>query len=166
MTHWSFLDEDGPKAERLCGKLLLIADNDGAEPDSAKGKRHAKLTATLKENFCLLPVREIENLLTPSSLRDVLIAYGESPENLQIPNQEDYANRLLGEFIDGLMFISKKSRNASYASDSGTVNGKPKFCENALRTMTTFEGLSEAAKELSIRVFKFINDQNQRSHGR
>ncbi|MCY3010910.1 MAG: hypothetical protein NTY42_13840 [Planctomycetota bacterium] len=60
ITHWSFLDEDGIDVERLCARLLFIADQ-----DSEKDERHQKLAENLGDRFILLPVRESENLLTP-----------------------------------------------------------------------------------------------------
>ena len=162
ITHWSFLDEEGPDVNRLCGKLFLIADNDGAKLESGKGKRHAKLAEKLQERFCLLPVREIENLLTPETLRNVLEAYGESPENLGTPKPENYATKPLGKFIEEkvLQDPANKKRKASYAGDSGTVSDKANFCEKAIASMQIFERLSADAKALTERVFNFIKSAN------
>ena len=167
ITHWSFLDETGPEVKRLCGKLFLIADNDGAAPDSAKGKRHTKLTARLGDRFCLLPVREIENLLTPEALRLVLEAYGESPDNLNAPQQESYATELLGNFIEEKIIKDPalKKREGSYAGDSGTVSDKVKFCERAIKGMKTFDSISLPAQELTDRVFAFIKASQQSGDG-
>src|ERR1700745_3947929 len=42
ITHWSFFTDDAPTVvERLCGKLLLIADKDGSG-NSAKVERHQR----------------------------------------------------------------------------------------------------------------------------
>jgi hypothetical protein len=163
ITHWSFLDEEGPDVDRLCGKLFLIADNDRAKPESEKGKRHAKLAEKLKNRFYLLPVREIENLLTPEVLKRVLEAYGETGDNLGTPIQDAYASELLGNFIEE-RFIkdpAQKKRKASYAGDSGTVSDKVKFCERAIETMTSFDSLSPAAQELAKKVFYFIKEAQQ-----
>ncbi|MCE9610414.1 MAG: ATP-binding protein [Chthoniobacter sp.] len=165
ITHWSFLDETGPEVERLCGKLFLIADSDGAKPKSAKGKRHAKLSEKLAERFLLLPTKEIENLLTPACLSSVLEAYGESRDNLQMPKQESYATKALGTFIDEKFFKDPalKNRTASYADDSGTVSDKVKFCERAIAAMKTFDCLSPLAQDLAKRVHGFIQKENPKA---
>lgn len=162
ITHWSFLDETGPEVERLCGKLFLIADSDGAKPASAKGKRHAKLSEKLAERFLLLPTKEIENLLTPACLASVLETYGESRDNLQIPKQESYATKALGAFIDEKFFKdpANKKREASYAGESGTVSDKVKFCERAIGAMKTFDSLSFQGQDLAKRVHDFIQKEN------
>ena len=163
ITHWSFLDEEGTDVERLCGKLFLIADNDGADPESARGKRHAKLAAKLGDSFCLLPTREIENLLTPEILKLVLEAYGEASDNLNEPKQEDYVAQKLGEFIEGKIIkdSAKKKRKGSYAGDSGTVSDKMKFSERAIAAMKSFDSLSLDAQELTKRVVAFIERAQQ-----
>lgn len=165
ITHWSFLDEDGPEVERLCGKLFLIADHDGAKPESAKGKRHAKLSEKLAERFLLLPTKEIENLLTPACLASVLEAYGELRDDLQMPKQDSYANKPLGTFIDEKFFKdpSKKKREASYAGDSGTMSDKVKFCERSIAAMKTFDSLSLQAQDLAKRVHEFIRKENPKA---
>ena len=165
ITHWSFLDESGPEVERLCGKLFLIADSDGAKPENAKGKRHAKLSEKLAERFFLLPTKEIENLLTPACLGSVLEAYGESRDDLQMPKQESYATKALGTFIDEKFFKdpASKKRAASYADDSGTVSDKVKFCERAIAAMKTFDSLSLQAQDLAKRVHGFIQKENPKA---
>lgn len=163
ITHWSFLDEEGTDVKRLCGKLFLIADNDGADPESARGKRHAKLAAKLVDSFYLLPTREIENLLTPEILKLVLDAYGEASDNLNEPKQEDYVAEKLGEFIEGKIIkdSAKKKRKGSYAGDSGTVSDKMKFSERAIAAMKSFDSLSLDAQELTKRVVAFIERAQQ-----
>ena len=158
ITHWSFLDDCGPDVERLCGKLFLIADNDGASPESEKGKRHAKLTEKLKGRFYLLPVREIENMLTPEALSAVLKAYGEVDSNLYTPTQDEYATELLGKFVEEKIIKTRaeKKRKASYAGDSGTLNRKGDFCERAIAAMNGFDSLSLKAQELTKKVYDFI----------
>ena len=160
ITHWSFLDETGPDVDRLCGKLFLIADNDGANPGSEKAKRQTKLKAKLEDRFYLLPVREIENLLTPETLRSVLLAYGEDPQNLITPKQAGYAKEKLGRYIEAKIINDpvQKKRKASYSGDSGTVSDKVKFCGIAIKCMESFDSLSLEAQKLAKKVFNFIKD--------
>jgi hypothetical protein len=159
ITHWSFLDEEGPEVERLCGKLFLIADKDDVKPGSEKGKRQEKLTEKLQDRFHLLPAREIENLLTPDTLKGVLVAYGESPDNLKkVVEQDAYAGKQLGKFIESTIIknLALKGRKGSYAGDSGTVSDKVKFCERAIDAMKEFRVLSPAAQDLTQKVYDFI----------
>jgi len=165
ITHWSFLDESGPDVDRLCGKLFLIADSDGAKPGSAKEDRHRQLTEKLKERFVRLDVREIENLLTPACIRLVLVDYKEKENNLNSFSLEDYEKQALGSFIEEkiLKEPKKKERDASYAEKSGTISDKVKFCERAVKHMASFDSLSLPAQELTKKIHKFIVDQNPNS---
>lgn len=159
ITHWSFLDEEGPDVERLCGNLFLIADEDNMKPGAEKGKRQEKLIKKLQEKFHLLPVREIENLLTPDNLKSVLMANGELPDNLKtVVEQDAYAGKQLGKFIESTIIknLALKRRIGSYAGDSGTVSDKVKFCERAIESMKEFDALSPAAQDLTQKVFDFI----------
>ena len=162
VVHWSFLDEEGPDVERLCGTLFLIADNDGAKPDSAKAKRHKTLQRVLQKRFQLLDVREIENLLAPHVIRAVLLSYGELEDNLRTVQQDDYSTTGLGSFIEAKMFIDpkKKARNADYAAASGTVNTKVEFSARALQHMNRWNDLSAPAQELTKRMYKFVAQHN------
>jgi hypothetical protein len=163
LVHWSLLDEDGPDVERLCGRLFLIADSDGATEASAKGQNHKRLAAKLGKDFWLLPAKEIENLTRPEVLLEVLKAYGEDAANLKLPAHTSYLNRPLGEFIEQKVLIdsAKKKRAASYAK-AKTISDKSVFCGKVIAATSTWQEMSKEAQELAARVFEFILTNNPR----
>jgi predicted house-cleaning noncanonical NTP pyrophosphatase (MazG superfamily) len=163
ITHWSFLDETGTDVAKLCGKLFLIADADNTDKSEAKKLRHDKLAEKLEERFYKLPVREIENLLKPEVLKQILVAYGENPENLRKVTQNKYAKTYLGKFIEDRLFLKPKGkkRKGSYAAGSGTVSDKVKFCEHAIEAMQSWENVSEEAQKLTVAVYQFIEGAQQ-----
>ena len=163
LVHWSLLDEDGPDVERLCGRLFLIADSDGAKEGSAKYLNHRKLEAKLGKDFCLLPAKEIENLTKPEVLLEVLKAYGEDETNLKLPAHTSYLNRPLGEFIEQKVLIdsAKKKRAGSYAKDK-TISDKSGFCCRAIAATPIWQDMSKEAQELAALVFEFIQTNNPR----
>jgi predicted ATP-dependent endonuclease of OLD family len=159
ITHYSWLNEANPiVVERLCGRLFLICDRDDATKAS-RIKRHEILTDKLKDRYYRLNCRETENLLTPSIIQSVL--YDTEGGNAKLTHfvQSDYKSKPLGRFIDEriLQLPAKK-----YAAESGTIDGKVKFCQCALSHIKSFADLSEEAKELAKRIYKFIADQNSR----
>ncbi|MEZ0295376.1 MAG: AAA family ATPase, partial [Candidatus Methylacidiphilales bacterium] len=93
ITHWSFLDNepDSIEVERISSNIMVIADNDGVDgPGDSKDTKRKKekkktrlleLTTKLGERFYGLESREIENLLTPSVIINVLEKNDESPRN-------------------------------------------------------------------------------------
>src|SRR5208337_4903701 len=126
ITHWSFLEEEKCpiNVERLCGKLFLIADNPG--DSEKKQRRHAQLKTKLGEKrFVELRSREVENLLSPKVIKDILKNYDES--GIQNFEHEDYADNPLGEFLENLFnALIPKKRIGSY-SDGKTISDKGKF---------------------------------------
>lgn len=161
ITHFSFLDdpdeEDKPdkriNVDRLCAKLFLITDHDG----DAKPARREKLEKMLRERYCCLPGREIENLIKPEVLQRVLKSYGE-PEPPLFPH-DSYLDEKLGEFLDGKLGESMR-RKGGYNSE-GTIKGKVRFCEKAIEATHSWEDLSEHAQQIAIRLRAFIGENNK-----
>jgi predicted ATP-dependent endonuclease of OLD family len=162
VVHWSFLDDEGPDVDRLCGTLFLIADKDDAKPGSAKADRHETLRRSLGDRFYSLPCREIENLLTPTAIKAVLLSYGEHDANIANVRQETYAGASLGRFIETKIIKdpSQKVRQASYAAASGTINTKVDFCERAIATTRLWSDISPDAQALTEQVYAFIRQNN------
>ena len=161
ITHWSFLDEDGPDVERLCAKLLLIADL-----DSGKEDRHQKLRKALGDRFILLPVKESENLLTPNVIEKVIRSYEKPDFQINSFTQADYKNRYLGRYIDTHVLVDKKQskryrkNETCYEDKSGTIKNKVNFCRRALKHIQSKTDLSDAAIALAERICEFIHKQN------
>lgn len=155
ITHWSFLDEqEGINVDRLCGRLFLIADGDTTT--KWKQERHTQLEQKLKNRYCRLSCKEVENLLAPPVLKQVLVGYGEA--NVSDFPQKDYYKKPLGAFLDGILDGNRK-RKGSYA-DNGSISDKIGFCAKALCAMTTFEDLSSEAQQIAEKIYKFIADNN------
>jgi len=166
ITHWSFLDDgenETINTVRLCGKLFLITDKDS----KAKEPRHKKLAEKLGKQYYCLKCSEIENLISPKILRQVVeeyegvnaVAGSDGDNNYKPLNYEDYSVQKLGTFLDGWL-KKDKSRKGSYASKSGTVTDKLNFCKKVIKFTEKFDDLSDEAKKLSKRIYDFIRMNN------
>lgn len=167
ITHWSFLDDEENEKEevfssikesRVCGSLFLITDKDSKKKET----RHLKLAEALGERYYCLNCREIENILPASTLKKVIASYEQVEVNQLELNQEftgkTYKSLLLGKFIEGV--VKDKKRQGSYSSKSGAVSDKVGFCKRAIAKMESFDDLSEEAKKLSRKLYKFIEKNN------
>lgn len=161
ITHWSFLDEeykgDRMNVERLCGKLFLITDRD----DESKNDRKQALQATLGDRFYCLKRRESENLLRKEVLLAVLQNYKE--KSFKEFDETDYKDELLGKFIDEKI-LENRVRKTTYADKSGTIKDKNAFCRKAINNIKSYNDLSQDAKDLTIKIYDFIDRQNKASH--
>lgn len=163
VTHWSFYDpEEGIDVERLCPHLFLIADFDSFDKDS----RSAKLEAHLGERYYRLPVKEIENLLSPETIKKVVLVYEGSSVNLKNFQYSDYKHAYLGRFIESHVlpdhYVSKRKTDTRrpYSAKSGTVKGKVPFCRRAVKQIKTKADLTVDAIHLGEAVLAFIKQQN------
>lgn len=160
ITHWSFLDNDTESinVDRLCGKLLLIADNPGKQ--AKKQQRHEQLRKKLGEKrFIELRCKEVENLLLPKTIKCVLASYGESIESIREFKHKEYFDKPLGEFLENLFKTVKKNRKGSY-SDENTISEKVKFCEIATNSIETWDDLSKEAQDITEMIATFIRENN------
>jgi hypothetical protein len=136
--------------ERLCGKLLLIADR-----DHGKEARHEKLKKSLGDRFCLLDCREVENLISKKVLLKIIEGY--EGRKLEINLEEiDYKDKPLGQFIDDKLGIKKRS----YAAESGTFSNKLDFCKKAIKYTKDWDDLSNETKAICKKIFQFISENN------
>jgi predicted ATPase len=161
ITHWSFLDDtvDAINPERLCARLFLIADRDTFET-TGKAERHTQLQKTLKERFALLDCKEIENLLLPHVLEEVVASCEKQPCKFKDVTQDQYATKPLGRFIEEELLMHKRTRKRGYAAPSGTVSDKVNFCDKAIKAVKGFDDVSPEGKKLAERVYKFIAEHN------
>lgn len=162
ITHWSFLDDGGDHTidvTRLCGKLFLITDKDSSS-NSSKVKRHEKLRTALGDRYCCLDSREIENLLTPEVIAEVVNEYEGGETELNVFVQGAYTSEPLGGFIEDKVLKAKRKRTRSYAAESGTISDKVNFCQKAIGKIKTFDDLSPEAKTLAQKLYNFIKSNN------
>ncbi|WP_347790109.1 AAA family ATPase [Solibacillus sp. CAU 1738] len=169
ITHWSFLDEDekvddaghaSMNAEKICSTLFLISDKDGDD----KRPRQEKLKLVLGDRYFCLECKEIENILSADTIREVISEYEKSTlEHLTNKDftQDDYNNMHLGTFINSLLPEGTRKRRGSYAADSGTIVNKLDFCKKAINHITTYDQLSEEAQKLSQVLYDFIKAHNE-----
>lgn len=174
ITHWSFLDSedlDHPNinVERLCSKLFLITDNDGAgftingQPNIAKPKkyeRHQKLHKKLGDRYYLLKCREIENLLKKETIEQVIRSNEPKNDTLDFSRfykATKYKDVQLGKFIeDKVTGLKKKYRYRK----TEALNLKPDFAKSAVEHIKTKDDLSDEAKKLAERLYDFIRLNN------
>jgi len=163
ITHWSFLDKDEEPmdVEHLCGKLFLISDK-----DEKKVPRHEELEENLGDRYHCLKSREIENLITPEVLFEVVKEYEDGDYNLKIPHsQNSYKNRYMGKYIEKHILKDKsqttrKNKEHPYKSKSGTIKDKLAFAQKAIKHINQIEDMSDEAIELCKKLHKFIKSNN------
>lgn len=165
ITHWSFLNaEMGMNVDRLCSRLMLIADSDNAT-EGKKKERHEQLARVLGDRFVLLNCREVENLLTPETLKAVIRDYGDGDVGVKDFVQEDYRDDYLGDFIETEALNGTSTRSVdtgrSYATESGTIKDKDAFCRKALSHIKSIDDMSLEAKSVCKRIYDFIAENNK-----
>jgi predicted ATPase len=113
ITHWSFLDNESDSivVDRLCGKLFLITDRDSGA--GAKGERQEKLKAKLGERYYCLDCKEIENLLTPSVIAEIVLEYEGGSVEIKEFTQGSYKDKGLGKFIEESVLKGTRKRRGS-----------------------------------------------------
>jgi predicted ATP-dependent endonuclease of OLD family len=168
ITHWSFLDDEtepeeghaSMNAEKICSTLFLITDKDGDD----KRPRQEKLKEVLGERYYCLECKEIENILSADTIREVISEYEKCTlDHLSNKDftQEEYQGKHLGTYINSLFPEGARKRRGSYAADSGTIVNKLDFCKRAIDHITKYEQLSEEAKILSQVLYEFIKTHNE-----
>ena len=163
IVHFNFEEADSKEninAKYINNKMFVIADNDNTKEGTAKYHRKEKLKEALKNNFYELPVVEIENLITLDALKDVLCY--QNPNKTQEINQafsrrKKIPNKKLGKVIDDI-FDGKDIKK--YSASSGTIKNKLDFCKSVIEVVNDYEKLSPHAKELTEKIYEFIEKNN------
>ncbi|MGE0711193.1 MAG: ATP-dependent endonuclease [Planctomycetota bacterium] len=166
LKHWSFLEseesEDEIEVAKLCGAALLVADRDEAD---WKRERQEELQKKLGDRFRTLPCREIENLLPPRVIKEIVEEWENraSPDNtvgVRAPSQDEYADPPLGRFIQEKLLNGTYRRKGGYAAKSGTLKGKVDFCRKALEKLNSLEEFSPQARDLAQVLYGHVLKQN------
>jgi AAA15 family ATPase/GTPase len=151
----------------ICGKSMVIVDNDNGK----NNQRKKQLEEELGIRFIVLPVVEIENLISPEVLVKTIKRFPtwKNLDESKVPDfqQEQYNDNNLGTFIDD--YLLKNLRNGkqkrfSYkpgksAEPPFTLNCKSEFCQYAIEE-TSYENMSESAKKLTSKILDFILEEN------
>ncbi|HOZ47840.1 MAG TPA: AAA family ATPase [Candidatus Hydrogenedentes bacterium] len=161
LTHWAFTPKSGDSSDgsgavhatRLCGSALVIADC-----DEHKNEKHEGLESELGENYYCIGGREIENLLHPEILVEVVKTYKVEVVKA-LPEHNDYINETIGTFIEDKLIVGKPKQR--FASKSKALE-KPKgeFARRACALMDSPDQMSDAARKLAKKVYNFILEHN------
>lgn len=180
LGHWDFADDDvagdmdkGLSAIRACSAPLLIADGDIRN----KGQRAELLQNELGDQLLILDGKEIENLLPEQVLHDTARTFydqrrtdkqGLDISKIQGLKYEQYSTSQdgIGRLLDQRLGLSKNGRDKRqiFATDSGTIRDKVKFCRLAIQHMQHEDCIWQLTDELSTlcqRIFEHIDKHNQ-----
>jgi hypothetical protein len=165
VVHFAFGERAGEdrrvNVTRLCARAIVVADDDGG----TKKDRLKAMQEVLGERLVVLPVREVENLLPWSVLREVIASYEKcDPSSLTEPDANDLQQLPLGALIDDQVLNGSPQRKGGYSAESGTIKAKPDFCERALvqmKDVSLLDQLPPGAKALLERIYKFVRSQNE-----
>jgi len=175
ITHWSFLTDADPnvpniEVKRLCGKLFLVSDKDGAglKKDGTlngrkkkKYERHLELAKALGDRYYCLESKEIENTLSPEVLNATVRNYEAKNPNLTNLKfnrfiHEQYKDAAIGTFIQN----NVEGIKHNYVADSGTITDKVNFAKKAVQYILSFDDLTDDAKTLTTKIYNFIKSNN------
>lgn len=159
VVHWSVLEDDNEPSrinvDRLCGRLVLITDQDA----SKRTKRHDKIRKVLGDRFLVLEAREIENLLGPAVLPRTLNRLAPSARFPGTVTHEQYQFEPLGRWLDETLTWPEDSKVRHFAAESGTVGPKLQFARAACNEIQVRDDLTRQAADLGERIIKFVRAQ-------
>ena len=168
ITHWSFGESEAElnqpidriDALSISSKILLISDNNESPIGALKSRRES-LERQLGDRYINLECKEIENLISWSVLKSVLVADG---ENVSSEFQYDqYKCVYLGGFIHEQILPGPRNK-VWMEGDSGSANpikGKVDFCKKSIAAMKVPSDLSEYAKIVCLRIIDFVRSCNR-----
>ncbi|HEY1060085.1 MAG TPA: AAA family ATPase [Daejeonella sp.] len=165
IVHYNFDELEQPnsqiKAKRITNRLLLIHDL-----DENKSERHKVLASQLSKNYIPLPVREIENLLTPSILLNTLNHYRKRTAKALTSfglDQSQYAFIPFGNVLQPLIDDGTLKKITMIVSKKATpiLLNKAEFALKATSFMNNWDDMSDDAKSLIEKVYLFIHDHNK-----
>lgn len=164
LVHYDFSEDSGAeriKVRRVSKNVFVIADK-----DDKKDQKHKSLQEILGESYCSLNVREVENLITPETLNNVVDFFEKRKRNGNYKlrsnvRQSEYAQEYLGTFIQEKLLESGELKY-SYTEDSGsgTIRDKVAFAKAVVASTTDWKHLSPTTKRLTERVYEFIQKHN------
>ncbi|MBD2716727.1 AAA family ATPase [Microvirga sp. STR05] len=150
---------DKIRALSIANRIMLIADQ-----DAGKQTRHEGRTRQQHSGFVyhILPVREIENLLTPSVLVETLQGlYKKQTFDSANLKQNAYTNSYIGTYLRNKFPLLPDS--FAPAKGSGTIGSgvKRKFAEEAIKHIT-WDSMSPAARKITEEIHSFTLAHNPR----
>lgn len=168
IEHWSFVEDDEESGyplmdvSRIASEGALVADDDGARKGSKKLARHKLLKKNLGKRFIKLPVREIENILSPKSLNDGIKSYSRKSSGAVffdegVKENINYRKSKIGDFIDKNIYPD----GSEYSfSNKGTLKDKLNFALAVTESMT-YNDLTNDAKKIAENLYQLILEQKK-----
>lgn len=171
IVHWDFSDEAEYEdlshnilVKKLCGKAMVIVDNDfGKNKERKKG-----LEKVLGQRLTILPVPEIENLLSQDTIIETLKEFPNVSKNQNKISRVDDSfikTTKLGTLIDDHILRELKSsfsepKNNSENSKSIRSQYKLKFCQRSLSHIS-YSNMTNEAKAVAKEIIEFVITQNK-----
>lgn len=167
IEHWSFLNDEGDdeqriNVERLCSKLFLITDSDGANEENKQWKteRFKLLKKNLGNRYHTIKAIEIENILS----KDIIKKYIQNREknnnklNFEEFDNGDHTQTPLGKYIEDN--VKHKRYKYKEKKNSGTIGDKVAFCKKTTELIETKDDLTNEATVICKKLIEFIESNN------
>ncbi|MDQ7947922.1 MAG: hypothetical protein REI93_03730, partial [Pedobacter sp.] len=107
-------------------------------------------------NYYRLSCREIENLLVPTVIKQVVVQWEGKELDFTNFSMTKYVDEPLGTYIDTV--VPELTRK--YGDKSGTVKNKVEFAKRAVNEIADVNGLSKEAKLVAKKLYDFIASHN------
>ena len=166
LAHYLFEADDEKtdeiKARFLCNRIFLLADQ-----DKGKEAKHDCLRAMQDDNFCYEVTigKEVENLISGEQLKLSLprLIQGIAEVETVKFNIDDYRNEGMGTYLQKTL---GKECPKALSAPSGTLSAYYKgHLSTIVAEITTWENMSEDAKDLTRKLYQFIDKHNNRRKG-
>jgi len=170
IVHWDFSSEtnedDTMNPFSMSKNIFLITDRDDTIEDGLdkKSERIRELRTLLGEdNFECLKVRVIENLLTPEQIKKTLHNYYKKDYTYDFKELNANYDSLKYEHSMGYILRNNvvNINKGIYKDSNSDLSDKRKFCKSAIKDMTDYDNLSDDAKALTEKIYKFIVTSNK-----
>ncbi|RAJ80379.1 putative ATP-dependent endonuclease of OLD family [Chitinophaga dinghuensis] len=166
ITHFTFdancIDDQRIKATKLSNRILLVHDL-----DIGKESRHQLLAKELGDNYYCLDVTEMENLISPIILQEVLQDCRKSrTKDLDVADLKhaDYYQQPFCHYVSDLLKgdVSNLKKIFSKPSKSRTsvLYNKADFARIVVSKIKCYDDLSQPAKALTESIHAFILKHN------
>lgn len=160
-THYSFIRGGGSEIRNGLKELgnlekqktFFISDED----DEEEKQKLTKLCEEINyENYYILPVREVENLLSKKGIIDILKIWDKTTDYIK---NEDF-NEELYKKEDFYKFIKENILDENIENIPKKGKFKERFAKYEINSTKNFEDLTEEAKEVAKKIYDFIIANN------
>lgn len=171
IIHYDFSDDSSINelkekvvTKNICGKSYVIVDNDGNKNKARK----REFFRELKGRFKVLPVIEIENLLSNEVIQSTIRSFPTCSNILfdesNSLTESEYANIRIGTYIEDHLLKNDTTKKRKHfkenaKSNNTTINCKMEFCKKALNHIT-IDNMTQKSKNLASDIVNFIIDKN------